>query len=79
MECCIPYTGKFWWGETFANLANCELFAKIFLTNIHRYTEDVFGIAHLPNFSSPIVYIITCMVCQNFSVYGIMIKYLLLY
>ena len=25
-------------------LANRELFAKIFLTNIHRYTENVFGI-----------------------------------
>ena len=43
MECYIPYTGKFWWGETFANLANRELFAKIFLTNIHIYTENVFG------------------------------------
>ena len=26
------------------NLANRDLFAKIFLTNIHRYTETVFGI-----------------------------------
>ena len=25
-------------------LANCELFAKIFITNIHRYTENVFDI-----------------------------------
>ena len=25
-------------------LANCELLIKIFLTNIHRYTENVFGI-----------------------------------
>ena len=27
-----------------ANSVNCELFAKIFLTHIHRYTENVFGI-----------------------------------
>ena len=26
-----------------AKLTNCELFAKIFLANIHRYTENVFG------------------------------------
>ena len=26
------------------NLANKELFTKIFLANIHRYTENVFGL-----------------------------------
>ena len=31
-------------GEKLANLANCELSAKIFLANIHRYTKKVFGI-----------------------------------
>ena len=36
--------GKFWRGKKLRNLANHELFAKTFLTNIHRYTENVFGI-----------------------------------
>ena len=42
----------------------------ICLANIHRYTENVFGIlayaltvAYSPNFSSPVAF--TCMVCQN--------------
>ena len=30
--------GKFWLGKTLANLV-CELFAKIFLASIHRYTK----------------------------------------
>ena len=30
--------------ENLANLANHEPFAKIFLTNIHRYTENLYGI-----------------------------------
>ena len=34
------YSGK----EKLANSANCELLAKIFFTNIHRYTENVFDI-----------------------------------
>ena len=40
-------------GGKLANLADCELFAKIFLTNIHRYTKNVFGIicTYLPKFS----------------------------
>ena len=38
--CILPYTGNIWQ----ANLANCELFAKIFLASIHRYTKTVFGI-----------------------------------
>ena len=29
------HVGKFWQGK---KLVNCELFAKNFLTNIHRYT-----------------------------------------
>ena len=41
--------GKFWWGKIGefgkSNLANHELFTIIFLTNIHRYTENVFGIS----------------------------------
>ena len=43
--CPYLYTGKFWWGKT-SNLVNCELYAKIFCANIniHRYTENVFGI-----------------------------------
>ena len=35
--------GKFWCGKKLVNLANCELFTKIFLANVHRYTENVFG------------------------------------
>ena len=33
-------------GEKLANLANCELFAEIFLGNIHRYNENVLGICN---------------------------------
>ena len=50
------------------NLANHEPFAKLFLTNIHRYTENVSDfiyLAYLPNFSSPVAF--TCMVCQNIT------------
>ena len=48
--------GKILVGE---NLANHDPFAKIFLANIHRYTESIYGIcaltiAYSPNFSSPI-------------------------
>ena len=32
----VLYMGKIWQGKIFANLANCQLFTKIFLTNIHR-------------------------------------------
>ena len=35
----IQYMGQFWCGKNLANLANHELFAKIFLINIHRYTK----------------------------------------
>ena len=47
---------------------NRELFTKIFLANIHRYTENVFSICTdcslFTKFSSPIAF--TCMVRQNF-------------
>ena len=59
-------------------LANREPFAKIFLANIHRHTESIYGICTdcclFAKFSSPIAF--TCMVRQNFprqifAVYGI--------
>ena len=31
--------------EKLVNLENGEPFAKVFLTNIHRYTENVYGIS----------------------------------
>ena len=37
----LLYIGQFWHGK---KLVNHQLFAKIFLVNIHRYTENVFGI-----------------------------------
>ena len=40
----LPYTGKFWQGKKLTNSVNRELFAKILLTNIHIYSENVFGI-----------------------------------
>ena len=55
-------------GGDLANLKNPELFAKIFLAIIHRYTENVFGMCTHCNLfanSSPIP--LTCMVHQNFS------------
>ena len=59
-----PYMGKFWRGKRLVNLVNRELFAEIFLTNIHRYTKTVLAyaltVANLPIFSSPITF--TCMV-----------------
>ena len=49
--------GTFGW-EKIGEFANHELFAKIFLTNIHGYTKNVFGIctdlAYSPNFPLPI-------------------------
>ena len=60
--------GKIFVGEKLVNLANREPFAKIFLTDIHRYTKTHNGIctdcSYLPNFSLPIAF--TCMVLQNF-------------
>ena len=35
---------KYLAGKRLVNLVNCQLFAKIFLTNSHRYTDNVFGI-----------------------------------
>ena len=63
------------------NLANCEPFSKIFLTNIYKFTENVLWhmywlVLISPNVSSPIAYF-TWMVHQNFlppnifPVYGI--------
>ena len=50
------------------NLANRELFAKIFLANVHRYNENVFGIC--TDFSLFAKFFLansfTHMVCQNF-------------
>ena len=51
-------------GEKLANLANCELFANIFLANIHRYTENVFDICTDCSLFTTFSY--TCTVCQNF-------------
>ena len=54
-------------GEKLVNMANHELFAKIFLTNIHRYTAYLayaLTVDYLPNFSLPIAF--TCMVRHNF-------------
>ena len=39
------YKGNICWGEKLMNLVNCELFAKIFLIDIHRYTKNVFAYA----------------------------------
>ena len=52
-------------GEKLANLVNRELFAKIFLPNIHRYTKNVFSICIL-------TVAFTCTVRQIFPVYGIL-------
>ena len=63
----VLYMGNTWWGEL-KNLANHELFAKIFLTNIHRHTKNVLTyaltVAYSPNFSLPIAF--ACTVRQNF-------------
>ena len=64
--CCINHvaiqlyrTWKNFGGKKLASLANRELFAKIFLASVHKYTKNVFSIctdyiAYLPNFSLPI-------------------------
>ena len=55
--------------EKLVNLANRELFDKIFLGNIHKCTENVSAyaltVAYLPKFSSPIAF--TCVVCQKLN------------
>ena len=46
-KCFLVYCtvhGKILVGEKLTNLGNREPFAKIFLTNIHRYAENVYGI-----------------------------------
>ena len=64
----IYHTWEILVGKKLANLANCEPFAKIFLTNIHRYTETYMAyaltVAYSPNFFLPIP--ITYMIHQNF-------------
>ena len=63
--------GEYLVREKLANLANHELFAKIFLTDIQIHRKCIWNmVAYLPSFSLP------CMVCQNFpcktfSMYGI--------
>ena len=55
-------------GKKLANLANNKPFAKIFLINLHGYTENVriwLTVVYSPNFSSPIA--LTCIIYQNFS------------
>ena len=62
--------------EKQVNLASRELFAKIFLTNIHRYSTLKMYLAYaLPvaYFSSPIALI--CMIHQNFLMYSIQYVY----
>ena len=36
--------GKILVGEKLVNVVNCELFAKIFFANIHRYAKNIFGV-----------------------------------
>ena len=60
----IPHTGNIWHRKNWQNLANYELFTKIFLTNIQKmYLAYALTVAYSPNFSSPIAF--TCMVHQN--------------
>ena len=63
--------GKILAGE---KLLNHELFTKIFLINIHRYTKNVFGICTDCSLLAKFFFAniaFTCMVRQNFPVYGI--------
>ena len=68
-------------GEKLANLENHELFAKIFLVIIHRYTENVFGIfTHCNLFANSSPILLTCMVHQNFPLPKFSrVRYLYLY
>ena len=60
--------GNIWQRKKLANLANHELFAKVFLaifTNtLKMYIPYALTVAYLPNFSSPIAF--TYKVHQNF-------------
>ena len=69
------HVGKFWHGKRLVNLANHELYAKIFFANIQRYGKNLIGIctdflklASSPNFFSLIAF--TCMDHQKFPVYS---------
>ena len=70
----LLHTGKFWQEKKLANLANYGLFAKIFLANIHTYTENVFGICIDCSLFAEffLANSFTCMVRQNFPVYSIL-------
>ena len=59
-EFILLYMGKFWQEK---QLANRELFAKIFVANIHRCTENLFSIRIV---FAKFFLTNTCMVCQNF-------------
>ena len=37
----LPYMGNLWQEKQLVNLVNRELFAKVFLANIHRYTKCI--------------------------------------
>ena len=61
--------------EKMANLMNRELFAKIFLTNtLKMYLAYALTVAYSPNFCLPIAF--TCMVCQKFPMYGMIVHIL---
>ena len=77
----VSYMENIWWGKISqrTNLANLELFTKIFLTNcnIHRYTENVLGICtDYSLFALPIAF--TCMVRQNFpdQIFPLQLQYI---
>ena len=47
LEVCCTFKYHAWenfGGKKLVNFVNCELFAKIFVISIHRYTENVFDI-----------------------------------
>ena len=65
--CIATVREKFLVWEKLASLVNCELFAKIFLANIHRspkmYLVYALTLTYSPNFSLPIAF--TCTVRQK--------------
>ena len=66
-------------GKKLANLENPELFAKVFLAIIHRYTENVFSICTYCNlFTNSLPIPLTCMVHQPLSKFS-RVRYLYLY
>ena len=59
----LLYTEKFCYRKKLPNVADHEPFPKIFLTNIHRYMENTYGICtDCCLFAFPIAF--TCMVHQ---------------